>query len=127
MFVTTGMWETKVPVRWLLSDFRVQDGLNCRRAHVRRPARIRMRFLLCVLALLFASIHPFLAQRDAAGVLAEMREALGGAAALDAVKTFSANGSRTLSSPMGTRRLGLEWFALLPEHFLEIRRDSTTG
>lgn len=86
-----------------------------------------MRFLLCVLALLFASIHPFLAQRDAAGVLAEMREALGGAAALDAVKTFSANGSRTLSSPMGTRRLGLEWFALLPEHFLEIRRDSTTG
>ena len=28
MFVTTGMWETKVPVRWLLSDFKREDGLN---------------------------------------------------------------------------------------------------
>lgn len=56
-----------------------------------------------------------------------MRQALGGAAALDAVKTFSANGSRTLTSPVGTRRLGLEWFAILPDHFLEVRRDSTTG
>lgn len=28
MFATTGMWETKVPIRWLLSDFKSHDGLN---------------------------------------------------------------------------------------------------
>ena len=56
-----------------------------------------------------------------------MRQALGGAAALDALKTFSASGSRTFPSPVGSRRVGLEWFAVLPDHFLEVRRDSPPG
>ena len=66
-------------------------------------------------------------QKDAATVLAEMRQALGGAAVLDAVKTFSMNGSRTLNTPVGSRRVALEWLALLPDHFLEIERDSPGG
>ena len=66
-------------------------------------------------------------QKDAAAVLIEMRQALGGAAVLDAVKTFSISGSRTLDTPVGSRRLGLEWLAMLPDHFLEIERDSPTG
>lgn len=66
-------------------------------------------------------------QRDATTVLAEMRQALGGAAALDGVKTFSASGSRTMSTPIGSKRMALEWFAILPDHFLEVRRDSLTG
>ena len=86
-----------------------------------------MRFLPCVLGLLLGSLHPFLAQRDAAAVLKEMRQALGGAAALDGLKTFSASGSRTLTSPHGSRRVGLEWLAIVPDHFLEIRRNSSVG
>ena len=82
-----------------------------------------MRLLLCVLALLLGSIHPLLAQRDAAAVLKEMRQAIG-EAALDGLKTFSATGSRTLTSPNGSRRVALEWLAMVPDHFLEIRRDS---
>jgi hypothetical protein len=76
----------------------------------------------CVLA-----AAPFAQQKDAAAVLAEMRQALGGAAVLDGVKTFSINGSRTLNTPVGSRRLSLEWLAILPDHFLEVRRDSTGG
>jgi hypothetical protein len=53
-----------------------------------------------------------------------MRQALGGAAALDALKTFSARGSRTLETPAGSRRLALEWLAMLPDHFVEILSDS---
>ena len=56
-----------------------------------------------------------------------MRQALGGAEALDAVRTLSARGSRTLTSPIGSRRLTLEWFASRPDHFLEIRHDSLSG
>ena len=70
---------------------------------------------------------PLARQKDAAAVLDGMRQALGGAAALDGLKTFSVSGSRTLSTPMGSRRVALEWLALLPDHFLEIERDSPTG
>ena len=86
-----------------------------------------MRRVLLVWAFVAASAPAVQAQRDAAAVLSEMRQALGGAAALDGIKTFSANGSRTLSTPMGSRRLALEWLALLPDHFLQTERDSPTG
>ena len=59
--------------------------------------------------------------------MAGMRQALGGASALDAVTTFSMNGSRTLDAPGGSRRMALEWSAMLPDHFLEVRRDSPGG
>ena len=70
---------------------------------------------------------PIAQQKDAAAVLAEMRQALGGAATLDGVKTFSISGSRTLNTPAGSRRLSLELVAMLPDHFLEVRRDSPGG
>ena len=80
-----------------------------------------------VISVVMLVAAPFAQERNAAAVLAEMREALGGAAAIDAVKTFSASGSRTMNTPVGSRRLGLEWFALRPDHFLEVRRDSPSG
>ena len=80
---------------------------------------------VAVAAVLVAA--PFAQQKDAAAVLAEMRQAIGGAAALDGVKTFSVGGSRTLSTPAGDRRLSLEWLAILPDHFLETTRESMAG
>ena len=83
------------------------------------------------LVLLLCVVNPFSGaqsqQRDAATVIAEMRQALGGAAALDAIKSFSVTGSRTFTAPGGSRRVALEWFAILPDHFLEVRRDSPPG
>jgi hypothetical protein len=32
-----------------------------------------------------------------------------------------------MNTPVGSRRLALEWFAILPDHFLEVRRDSFSG
>lgn len=85
-----------------------------------------MRSLVCVLSLIFA-VAPIAQERDAAVVLKEMRQALGGDAALDAVKTFSMNGTLTLRTPGGPHPLNFEWFAVLPGSFLEIRRDSGSG
>ena len=85
----------------------------------------RVAYMITLAALLLAT--PVAQEKDAATVIAGMRQALGGAAALDAIKTFSVSGSRTFTSPLGSRRVALEWFAMLPDHFLEIRRDSPSG
>jgi hypothetical protein len=63
--------------------------------------------------------------RNADTVLREMRTALGGDAALDAIKTLSVSG--TLNHFFGGRSRGssLEMFAILPDHFLEVRRSSS--
>ena len=63
--------------------------------------------------------------RDADAVLREMRTALGGDAALDAVKTLSVSGS--VNHSLGGRSHGssLEMFVMLPDHFLEVQRSSS--
>jgi hypothetical protein len=59
--------------------------------------------------------------------LAAMRTALGGETVLDGVKTWSASGNRTLVAGGRGKVLSLEQLAMLPEHFLEIRRDFDSG
>ena len=61
--------------------------------------------------------------RTAEAVLAEMRAALGGDAALEAIQTLSVSGDVTHS--LGSARHGssVEIFAMLPDHYLEIRRS----
>ena len=61
--------------------------------------------------------------RDADAVLREMRAALGGDAALDAIKTLSVNGDSTATFGVNRSSSSLEIYALLPEHYLEIRRN----
>src|SRR5262245_33142710 len=63
-------------------------------------------------------------QPDAARVLADMRQALGGDAALAAVNAFSVSGSesRHVAGDMGA---DIEWMALLPDSFVRVRRPSS--
>lgn len=61
--------------------------------------------------------------RDADAVLRDMRTALGGDTVLDAVKTFSVSGSLNTTHGSFSKDFALELFALLPDHFLEVRRD----
>ena len=67
--------------------------------------------------------------RDADTVLREMRAALGGDAALDAIKTLSVTGSVDSTFGSSKRNSSLELFAMLPDHFMEVRRnvDSVAG
>lgn len=65
-------------------------------------------------------------QRDADAVLRDMRAALGGDAALDAVKTWSVGGSVATSFASTTKNMSLELTAMLPDHFLEVRRDNSS-
>ena len=60
--------------------------------------------------------------RDADVVLREMRAALGGDAALDAIQTWSVSGNVTSSPGSFRTNSSLEVFAMLPDHFMEIRR-----
>jgi len=62
--------------------------------------------------------------RDTASVLREMRVALGGEAALDAIRSFTVDGSVRQTASGFTKDLPMELFVLLPDHFLDIRRDS---
>jgi hypothetical protein len=59
---------------------------------------------------------------DATRVLAEMRQALGGDAAIGAIRTFSVDGSesRTLGSGSSTASVG--FYAELPDKFVKVRR-----
>ena len=61
--------------------------------------------------------------RDADAVLREMRAALGGDAALDAVKTWSVSGSVDRTFGKTKRNSSLELFAMLPSHFMEVQRS----
>ena len=60
--------------------------------------------------------------RSADEVLREMRVALGGDAALDAIQTLSASGEITHSAGSVRSNSSLEIITILPDHFLEIRR-----
>lgn len=60
--------------------------------------------------------------RTADDVLREMRAALGGDAVLDAIQTLSVGGDITHSAGSVRSTSSLELIAILPDHFLEIRR-----
>ena len=60
--------------------------------------------------------------RDADAVLREMRAALGGDATLDAIQTWSVNGSVTSSPGSFRSSSSFEMFVMLPDHYMEIRR-----
>ena len=63
---------------------------------------------------------------DPSRVLADMRQALGGDAAIAALHTFSASGSEEKAFPGGPRvGGGIEWFCELPDRFVQVRRNST--
>jgi hypothetical protein len=81
----------------------------------------------CVVTLGLAALSLALGAqaRDADSVLRDMRKALGGDAVLDAVKTFSVSGRIDTSNGSFDKSFALERFVLLPDHFLEVRRDST--
>lgn len=70
-----------------------------------------------------AAVQP----RDAASVLGEMRAALGGDAVLDAIKSFTVGGSVRQTAGGFTRSLSIDLSVLLPDHFLDVRRDSDSA
>jgi hypothetical protein len=71
---------------------------------------------------------PFGAQtRDAAAVLAEMRQALGGAAVLDGINSFSVRGTVRENRGGHSNSMSLDLSVVLPDHYLEVRRDSRSG
>src|SRR5262245_26725434 len=76
-----------------------------------------------VAAILALGIPVF--QPDAARVLADMRQALGGDAAIAAVQAFSVSGSEATNLDGHVASAGVEWIALLPDSFVRVRRIST--
>lgn len=67
---------------------------------------------------------PISGSHRASDALDAMRQALGGAAVLDTLQTWSSSGSRTLSGVGGFRKtMSSEQLAMLPDRFLEVRRD----
>jgi hypothetical protein len=63
------------------------------------------------------------AARDATAVLRETRAALGGDAALDAVKAFTVSGTAARTADGFTKTLSLDLSVLLPDHYLNVRHD----
>ena len=78
-----------------------------------------------VTALVLTCVNLAAQIQDASQVLAEMRQALGGAAALDAIRTLTARGEER-RGPM-PRSLPFELFVLLPDHYMTIARDFQHG
>jgi hypothetical protein len=77
-----------------------------------------------VVAVVVGTAATFAAQgTDPAGILTPMRQALGGDAALDAVQSFSVTGTVTTKGAGFTSSLPFELFALLPDHYMIVRRD----
>ena len=65
-------------------------------------------------------------QPDAARVLADMRQALGGDAAIAALKSFSVSGSESHSLGGFTSSSDIEFLCALPDRFLHVRRWSSS-
>jgi len=57
-------------------------------------------------------------------VLADMRQALGGDAAITAVQAFSVSGSESHNFDGNLSSLSIEWTAVLPDRFVRVRRLS---
>lgn len=86
-----------------------------------------MRILAIALALV-ASVSSGPAQSPApADLLNQMRDALGGAAALDAVKSLSAGGDVRNTMAGFSRQLTHELHVLVPDRFLRVQRDAVQG
>jgi hypothetical protein len=81
-----------------------------------------MRTALCAVFLLIAASAPATQERGAAAVLREMRAALGGDAALDAVKAFSLEGPMTSTFNRQSIHRTHELLAVLPDRFVRIQR-----
>ena len=60
---------------------------------------------------------------DAQVILRRMRVALGGEATLDAIRTVTVEGNLMRTAGRFTRHLSIYLYLLLPDHFLEVRRD----
>jgi hypothetical protein len=71
---------------------------------------------------------PFRAQtRDAAAVLADMRQALGGPAVLDGIHAFAVRGTVRENRGGHSNSMSLDVSVVLPDHYLEVRRDWRSG
>ena len=75
-----------------------------------------------VVAVLVALGMPAL-QPDPARVIADMRQALGGDAALAAVRSFSVEVSESLKLDGVSVNLSTEWSAVLPDSVVRVRRN----
>jgi len=64
-------------------------------------------------------------QPDAARVLADMRQALGGDAAIAAVQAFSVSGTESHNFGGRVTSARIEWTAVLPDSFVRVSRTST--
>lgn len=82
--------------------------------------------LMCALVLVWAGTGGAQAV-DPDAVLAAMRIALGGDATLTSVQTMSARGSVTETHAGRSRSLSVEIFALRPDQFMTVRRDSQSA
>ena len=80
-----------------------------------------MRSMLCLLAM-FLGLQPAQAQKDAETILKEMRQALGGEAALAAVKSLSMTASGEMTVKGKSMPVADEYFLLIPDHYLRVRR-----
>ena len=84
---------------------------------------VTLRLILVGTLAAWAVIVPRAQSRDAAAVLSDMRQALGGAAVLDGIRTLSIQGTSTRRFDGRGRPNDLEILAILPDHYLQIRRD----
>ena len=64
-------------------------------------------------------------QPDAQSVLAGMRQALGGEAAIAAVQQFSVSGSESIHIDGRTTDASIEWMCALPDKYVRVRRVVT--
>ena len=84
--------------------------------------RVKSRLLVQLGLATLVSLAVGAQARDAGAVLREMRAALGGDAALDAIQTWSVSGDVTSSPGSFRTSSSLEVFAMLPDHYMEVRR-----
>ena len=81
-------------------------------------------FTICAARAMTMSAQPSSATgRDAASVLGEMRTALGGGQVLDGIKAFTVSGHVKQPTSRLTITTSLELSVLLPDNFLDVRRD----
>ena len=66
--------------------------------------------------------EPAARQPDAAAVLAEMRQALGGAAALDSLQALSMTATGRMEVKGMTMAVADDYFLMLPDHYMRVRR-----
>lgn len=81
-----------------------------------------MRLLATVSAVLIGATLAAQQAPDAGRVLADMRQALGGDAAIAAVQAFSATGSESRNVNGHTGTADVEWVCQLPDRFVRVRR-----